>query len=1486
MVVNATTFVSPASPSFYAWGGQLEGQPFPTSYIPTSNGSATRAADVLNLSSIPSWMTSGQWQLDVAPLFASYEMRSDWRYSLVSFSATTDIALVAGSNGSAKLSIRHSGGTYTSPDIAFDRSAVIRLTFDLAADRLTIAGNVYTGDGTYAVPGFAFGGSTVRIGGAIGGQSEAFAALSEPRQVAAPTATCTADAACSCGNGVLDAGEVCDPGLNAHCTADCTEKGIVLCAVDADCPAGALCGDRNGAAFGQSPQSNVCWPAGVCTTNAASNCGPGAACGDCVCVPNCAQAACGASTSDGCGGICRGACAGNQPGCTNDDECAPGYACGEAQGEFFGLGAGTNICWREICNDQLQRKNNCGTPGAVCGSTCPVLENKCGFKVCGLDQNKNSCGVCPDGEECTPDGACQAPLLAFTEPPPEALALADVIDDPQVDPVGSLQGDFSVDANGAATYTIPIDVPPGRAGHTPKLALQYNSGSGDGFVGKGWSLTGLSAITRCPRTFAQHGYAKGVELSEDDALCLDGKLLIEVPNETGVREFRTELDSFVRVRAFGEWNVTEPGPDGADSTWHTGPDIFEVVTKEGLRLVYGTEHARVDARFNTDSTSYRYPVHVTWLLRAIGDVSGNSIFVSYDLERHTVMPPTDRSTAGFRSQFYTGEVRPTTISYGHDRSHQIAFEYDEHDVNHGVRNFRAGVGRHFASPIRTITTSIGPKKVRIYRLQNELRGNEWLLTSIAACAPHSSGERCLPATTFGYAPTDDNLHLLATTTDDAGHIPTHPNYKGRVRDVWEPENADQFHFFPVQAEGNGRDSVMHFRFNSRGRRGTNYRDPGLNPDRGEHQILYSMPLTPDGHAFRIGPKTNAAPLGTTDFNADGIDDGLGRKSLATTPDGRYDYTYDTPGDSSVGHLVTASVTSSTIGNVSTTYEYNNPGAAVSAIRRTIDGETFNTLIEPDELGRIGVIRYPAQRSLPTSTDPPPPPDPSFAIRYRYEANYGRLDAVRNDANGESLWSLLAIDGFGNATSLVYANGQRVTRSYDPVTGKPVATNIRRQGGVNFLSVELRHDERGLLETRTTREDNLAAQVESFEHDAMARITQRTRVDGAIETFGYDDLGNLLHLPGVGTLSYDQHGPHQVSRTEEGRTFDYVAGNQVARSGASVPDGHQRIDYTAFDLPYRVASGPDEQLPVSTARFHYDASNKRAVQIKNDGSRVFYAGELYRRTIAASGAVEHAARIPTPDGLVIEAELQPSGQHRFKFLQTDYLGSVLSMADGDGTRIGNTAAYSPFGVPTNPVDSWSAFTSHESDDDLGLINMKGRMYDPQLGRFLTADPIVANPLNSQNWNRYSYVSNSPLNAIDPSGFEEDWGSMYSSGNAGMSTASTVMAGTTEASMGASSLSSTPFMAEGGMTINGSASYAEADESSPAFSGGDDPQAHQRQVWVPLPARSAEPRSPADSAEMCPDVHCQVTMDFGQIEGSPVAAGVPSSCCAGRVSAHIT
>jgi hypothetical protein len=124
---------------------------------------------------------------------------------------------------------------------------------------------------------------------------------------------------------------------------------------------------------------------------------------------------------------------------------------------------------------------------------------------------------------------------ATAAPNPNAWVEPPALDWPATDPiveseeVGYLPGGGSITAAGDYTYTLPIQVPDGRAGMQPHVALQYSSRGGSGLLGAGWSLDyGGSEIARCPRTTAVDGGPSAVEYLPTGALCLDGQRMIAV----------------------------------------------------------------------------------------------------------------------------------------------------------------------------------------------------------------------------------------------------------------------------------------------------------------------------------------------------------------------------------------------------------------------------------------------------------------------------------------------------------------------------------------------------------------------------------------------------------------------------------------------------------------------------------------------------------------------------------------------------------------------------------------------------------------------------------------------------------------------------------------------------------------------------------------------------------------------------------------------
>ena len=151
------------------------------------------------------------------------------------------------------------------------------------------------------------------------------------------------------------------------------------------------------------------------------------------------------------------------------------------------------------------------------------------------------------------------PLQAATPP---ALSNPDVAVEP---PLGAAyQGDFSgnaaVSAGGNASYTLPIQVPPGTNGMAPQLSLNYNSNMRNGMLGLGWFMQGASSrITRCPQNYSQDGQIRAVDYSAEDRFCLDGNRLVAVAGSYGAdgTEYRTETDAFSRIISHGAAGATD-----------------------------------------------------------------------------------------------------------------------------------------------------------------------------------------------------------------------------------------------------------------------------------------------------------------------------------------------------------------------------------------------------------------------------------------------------------------------------------------------------------------------------------------------------------------------------------------------------------------------------------------------------------------------------------------------------------------------------------------------------------------------------------------------------------------------------------------------------------------------------------------------------------------------------------------------------------------
>jgi RHS repeat-associated protein len=155
------------------------------------------------------------------------------------------------------------------------------------------------------------------------------------------------------------------------------------------------------------------------------------------------------------------------------------------------------------------------------------------------------------------------------------------------------------------------------------------------------------------------------------------------------------------------------------------------------------------------------------------------------------------------------------------------------------------------------------------------------------------------------------------------------------------------------------------------------------------------------------------------------------------------------------------------------------------------------------------------------------------------------------------------------------------------------------------------------------------------------------------------------------------------------------------------------------------------------------------------------GLLVEKITGTSGAVTWNNYLFVAGKMVGMRVERSSGEVDTRYFHRDHLGSVAILTDEAGNVV-ERLSYDAWGKRRHPngqddpagslaSQTTRGFTGHEQLDDVGLIHMNGRVYDPLLGRFGTPDPMTEHPFSTQGWNRYSYVGNSPLNFADPSGY---------------------------------------------------------------------------------------------------------------------------------------
>jgi RHS repeat-associated protein len=164
----------------------------------------------------------------------------------------------------------------------------------------------------------------------------------------------------------------------------------------------------------------------------------------------------------------------------------------------------------------------------------------------------------------------------------------------------------------------------------------------------------------------------------------------------------------------------------------------------------------------------------------------------------------------------------------------------------------------------------------------------------------------------------------------------------------------------------------------------------------------------------------------------------------------------------------------------------------------------------------------------------------------------------------------------------------------------------------------------------------------------------------------------------------------------------------------------------------------------TVSYKYDALGRRIQRTTSAGAdeRFVYDGQDVLLDLNSSGAVTTSYL----NGPGMDNHLrQTNTTTGVSYFLTDHLGTTTSLTDGSGTVV-ETLNYDSFGNNAGSARTRYTYTGRERDSDTGLLYYRARFYDPQLGRFISEDPIGLNG----GINVYAYVGNNPAKLNDPTG----------------------------------------------------------------------------------------------------------------------------------------
>lgn len=466
-----------------------------------------------------------------------------------------------------------------------------------------------------------------------------------------------------------------------------------------------------------------------------------------------------------------------------------------------------------------------------------------------------------------------------------------------------------------------------------------------------------------------------------------------------------------------------------------------------------------------------------------------------------------------------------------------------------------------------------------------------------------------------------------------------------------------------------------------------------------------------------------------------------------------------------------------------------PSKTSITLAQGFGGTAFNTTTVYDPASRVKTITDPSGFKRTYDYNPQGYP---CQIDSGSNANTWTTNC---SGGGAAIWTVNNRDAMLHSLSQTFGNGLTTIQSFYPTTGRlntiqtgPTAAPTQTQ------RLYYSWDGVGNLHRRWDQKNGTS---EFLTYDALNRLSQsvvNASTTPITKTLTYDAAGNIKNKSDVGDYTYGAGaaGPHAV--TSIAGTVNNGSGSASSsitnpnywydKNGNMITGGGRRLTYSVFNVPNCISTGGATCANSTNAMsFSFDPEHRRTIQSISSGSTIteyFNAGGVQTELYTTTGPTTVWRSYLMADGEAIGMATTPypSGTSKITYFHTDHLGSVVALTDDTGA-LKEQQAYDAWGKrrcvtldgtictvagADDPSDKLTSavtrgFTDQEHLLGNGLIHMNGRIYDPQIGKFTSADPRVPNPFSTQGWNLYAYTENNPLNATDPSGFDSGPASMW-------------------------------------------------------------------------------------------------------------------------------